>query len=108
MAFNFPNTPVIGDVVAVGNIKRKRSAKGWSIVTGAVVSSTTQSDNGIIDLSSGSYHKIFIDGGNVAISFSGISAGSSKWAVELEIGVSSTIAWFAWVLAGAASKPPVE
>jgi hypothetical protein len=87
MAFNFPNTPVIGDVVAVGNTKRKRSAKGWSIVTGAVVSSTTQSDNGVIDLSSGSYHKILLNSDNASIttSFANIAPGSSKWTVEFNM-----------------------
>jgi hypothetical protein len=95
MTVNFPDSPAIGDLVTIGDKKRRWSGKGWSTVTGAVVSSIAQSDSGVIDLSNGTYHKILVDSGNsnVSFSFSGFAAGSSRWFVELTITTIATLDW---------------
>ena len=89
MSANFPSTPSIGDTVTIENIKYRWTGTTWIIVPGAVQSGVVQSNNGAIDLSKGSYHKILIDANNtdVTVSFSNVPSGSSKWSLELNTNV---------------------
>jgi hypothetical protein len=100
MSANFPSTPTIGDTVTIENIRYRWTGTTWIIVPGAVQNAVVQSNNGAIDLSKGSYHKILIDAGNadVTVSFSNVPSGSSKWSLEFDVSASYTIAWPASII----------
>ena len=100
MSANFPSTPTIGDTVTIENIRYRWTGTTWIIVPGAVQNAVVQSNNGAIDLSKGSYHKILIDANNtdVTVSFSNVPSGSSKWSLEFDVSASYTIAWPASII----------
>lgn len=87
MAANFPSNPSVGDTTTVANIKYQWNGDTWIIVPGDVLNNVVQSNNGTIDLSKGSWHKILIDPDNlnVTASFTNIPSGSSRWFLEFDI-----------------------
>lgn len=95
MAANFPSNPSVGDTATVANVKYQWNGDTWIIVPGDLLNNVVQSNNGAIDLSKGSWHKILIDANNsnVSISFSNIPSGSSRWFLEMHVTASYTINW---------------
>lgn len=96
MVANFPSNPTFNDIVLISDIKYRWNGSKWGISPQAVVSPIVQSDDGIVDLSKGNYHKIDITSSNliIPVSFTNVTSRSSRWHMELTTSFSTATATF--------------
>lgn len=86
-AYNFPNSPNVGDLATAGDIRFRWNGSQWSIYTGAVTNPAITTYNGVMDLSKASYFKwpLTYSGSVLSLtqSFTNVPSGSFRCYVEL-------------------------
>lgn len=86
-AYNFPNSPSVGDLATAGDIRFRWNGSQWSIYPGAVTNPVITTYNGVMDLSKANYFKwpLTYSGTVLALtqSFTNIPSGSFRCYIEL-------------------------
>lgn len=86
-AYNFPNSPAVGDIVTASGISYRWNGSRWVHSTGAVTAPVRTTNNGICDLNLASHFKMPITyaGSVLSITQSFINLPSGSWKATVEL-----------------------